>query len=275
MSEDRLFSANQKRGLSPAISDFRDGLVKHEIWRIFAWDEIQQRYRRSYLGLSWIVISYAAFVFGIFIFFGSFSLKVSNDFLHYVAIGYSAFTFVSGNLVDGCDVFRSSATWIKSTPLPYSIYVYKGVARSTFPFCVQILVAFMIMYASGWRPNFLLLYALPALFFFIINAIWIQNLCGLLSAKWPDIGHLVVSIQRLLFLSTPIMWVLEERGGLTQKLAKFNPLTHFVEIFRAPVLGTHADLSSWVVVCTITMFGVFTSLLASAKLRHQLPFWIS
>lgn len=57
------------REIAGFFSDLVDGLRMSDLWRTFAWDEIQQRYRRSLLGVAWIVIAYAMFVGGVSIFF--------------------------------------------------------------------------------------------------------------------------------------------------------------------------------------------------------------
>ncbi|MFN7056967.1 MAG: hypothetical protein ACK4SV_15525, partial [Hyphomonas sp.] len=68
------------------LKDLYSGLKRTELWRAFAFDEIQQRYRRSRLGLAWVVVSYLIFVCAIAIFFGGFSSKQEMDFLAHVAV---------------------------------------------------------------------------------------------------------------------------------------------------------------------------------------------
>ncbi|GGB70977.1 hypothetical protein GCM10007417_08440 [Glycocaulis alkaliphilus] len=109
---------------------------------------------------------------------------------------------------------------------------------------------------------------------FIFNAISIQYFLGLLSARMPDISHLVTSFSRLLIFVTPIIWVREGLTGSRAFIADFNPLTHYIEIFRAPLLGQEPRLTSWVVVLVLTAVSWILAVIASVLMRRKLPFWI-
>lgn len=262
------------RNGSGFISDLVAGLLMWDLWRTFAWDEIQQRYRRSMLGVLWILVSYMIFVGGISIFFSAFSSAGAMEFVVYVALGFAAFTFLSGNVVDGCHVFISSRTWINSVSLPYSIHVYRSLFRSIFTFSLQLTVALAVMIYAGWRPSALTFMALPALLLYLINAVAIQYFFGLISARYRDVVHLVGSITRILIFVTPILWVREELTGIRAHIADINPLTHFVEIFRAPLMGVEPRLSSWVIALCLTATAWLLTFMAAYRVRNRLAFWV-
>jgi ABC-type polysaccharide/polyol phosphate export permease len=267
---------DQSRRFDPGavLRDLADGLARHEVWRAFAWDETQQRYRRSVLGIGWIVLSYMFFVFAIALFFHGFSGMESRQFIIYVAIGYAAFMFLLGNIVDGCAVFRSSATWIHSSPLPYSIYVYKSIARSLFPFALSLAVALAGMLALGWRPHLTAMFALPALGLFLLNAVWMQWLFGMTAARFPDISHLIGAVTRILIFATPVLWVYDATTGAARVGADINPLTHLLEIFRAPLLSGEVPLESWRISIAFTTVGWAAMLLVGGFARRRIPFWV-
>ncbi|WP_203293876.1 ABC transporter permease [Maricaulis parjimensis] len=270
----KVYSAQTKGGIASAVEDLWEGLKRGSIWRAFAWDEIQHRYRRSTLGLAWIVISYVIFVLAITLFFSGFSSMQSGGFVAYVAVGYAVFGFLIGNVTDGCVVFSGASTWIKSSSLPYSIYIYKSIARSFFPFIIQIATALVIMAFFGWRPHWSGLLAVPALAVFLLNAIWIQLFFGLIAARWRDVAHLVGALTRVLFFTTPILWVFEERTGIVRQVASINPLTHFLRIFRAPVLGDVVPLESWYHVASWTVGGWVVAIFLASIMRRRLPLWV-
>lgn len=269
-----IFSARSQAGPFAILRDLREGLRHGPIWRVFAWDEIQNRYRRSALGLAWIGISYAFFIVVIVLFFRGFASRGADYYIHHVAVGYAAFTFLMSNVTDGCHVFKGSATWIKSASLPYSVYVFKGLARAFFPFVIHFAVALVIMVAYGWRPGWSALLAAPALVAYLVNAVWVQYLLGMVAARWQDVAHLIATITRLLFFATPIIWVYSETGGMRRTLADINPLTHFVEIFRAPLIGEPLIDISWPVVLACTAGGWIITIAAGGYMRRRLPFWV-
>lgn len=269
-----VYSASASNGIGAVIKDIVDGWRMGPVWRAFAWDEIQNRYRRSVLGLAWIAISFAFFVAAISIFFGGFANLEQTRFTFYVATGIAAFQFLIGAVSDGCVVFRTSAQWIKSAPMPYSIYVYKSVARGILPFLIQMSVALVYMLVMGWRPTISVFLVFPAFAIFLVNAVAIHWLFGLVAARWRDIEHLVGSITRVLFFLTPIMWVYGERAGLVRVISNVNPFTYYVDIFRAPILGDSFIPNAWWFVIAWTLVGVIMALLAASQMRRRLPFWM-
>lgn len=276
MSETRIISATQFDHPLVFVRDVYEGLKRHYVWRAFAWEETKSRYHRSVLGLFWIIATYAIFVAGISIFFGGFSSKPKPEFTIYVALGYATFQFLVASIADGSAVFTSSSGWIKSTNLPYSIYVFKSLFRSLVPFGMQLSVALMLMIAFGTigKLGWHTLMALPALAIFILCAVPLQYSLGLIAARYNDVKHTIGAITRLLIFVTPILWVREEAKGMRGLLADLNPMTHFLEIFRNPLMGWDVRPISWIVVLGVTLgLWVFAAII-STLMRQRLPFWI-
>jgi ABC-type polysaccharide/polyol phosphate export permease len=269
-------SIGGKSGLLIGLRDLIRGLRKRRLWWAFAMDEVQQRYRRSRLGLAWIVISYLLFVASIAIFFGGFSEKGPSDFVAHVAVNYALFSFLVANITDGCAVFRTSKTWVSSMPLPHSIHVLKSVARSVFVFAITMIVAVVVLLATGHLRTAVSWLALPAFLVLLVNAIFVQTYLGYLTARFRDVEHLVQSVTRILFFTTPILWVRSEvpAGSLRRVIADVNPLTHAVEIVSAPLLGHIPDVMSWKVIGVLTIVNFILMLTASYVSHRRLPYWL-
>lgn len=276
MSETKVISAAQFVHPLVFLRDVYEGLQRHHVWRAFAWDETKLRYHRSVIGVFWIIASYALFVGGISIFFGGFAAMSMQEFTIYVGLGYSTFQFLMANIADGSAVFSSARAWIKSTNLPYSIYVFKSLFRSLLPFVMQLTVAFVLMFYFGTFGNVTwhALMALPALGMFLLCAVPLQYALGLIAARYSDVKHSINAITRLMIFITPILWVREEAGGVRAILADLNPMTHFLEIFRNPLMGLDVRPLSWMVVIGITIAMWLFAGLVSTLMRQRLPFWI-
>lgn len=269
-----VYSANSGLGLTAVLKDLFEGLHHSAIWRAFAWNEINQRYRRSVLGLLWIVITYFFFVGTISVFFGGFTSRDPSSFVSYVALGYAAFMFMLGSITEGCVVFKTAANWIKSTSLPYSVHIYRSITRLLFVFVVQVTSGFVAIFFLGWRPGWGALEALPALLLILLNSVWIHLFFGLIASRWRDVTHLIGATSRLMYFTTPILWVYTERTGLRKQLASFNPMTHFLEIFRAPLLGEPTSPESWTIAFIWTIAGIVVTLAVASLMQRRLPFWV-
>lgn len=265
-----------RSNLLVGLTDLLRGLSKTRLWIAFAADEVQQRYRRTRLGLAWIVVSYLLFVAAIAIFFGGFSTKNAREFTAYVAVNYALFSFVVANLTDGCAVFRVSKTWIASMSLPHSIHVLKSVARSLFVFAISTIVAFLVVLGTGHlvTPNSWM--ALPAFLVLLVNAVFVQTWLGYITARFRDLEHLMQSLTRILFFTTPILWVRSEQpeDSLRRMIADFNPLTHALEIVSAPLFGQAADPLSWRVMGILTCVNFLVMMVVSYLSHRRLPYWL-
>ena len=254
--------------------DIYAGFKMHEVWLSFAWDETLSRYHRSILGIMWIILGYAVFVAGIALFFGSFAKMGIGTFTVYVGLGYAIYLFLIANIIDGCVVFSGAQSWIKSTTLPYSIYVYKSIFRALFPFALQLLMILAVILYLGatWNPSVFLV--APALIIYIIGGVGLQYLLGLLAARFRDLSHLTTTISRILVFITPILWVREEREGIVRFIADINPLTHLIEILRAPLMGAPIHAISWYVSIALAACIWLTALLVAKRVKRRLPFWV-
>ncbi len=274
MSETRTTPNWSARETYLFFNDVLTGFKQWEVWQSFAWDETLSRYHRSMFGIAWILLGFAFFVAGVSFFFGSFARMGTGPFTVYVALGYATFQFLIANVVDGCAVFTGSSSWIKSSTLPYSIYVYKSLFRSLFPFLMQLIIAAVGIAYWGLPISWSALFVVPALFLFLINGVAIQYLFGLLAARFRDISHLVNTVSRILIFTTPILWVREEREGVIRLAADLNPMTHYIEIFRSPLMGTPGRALSWYVVLGCTVLVWTLAIFAASRMRKRLPFWI-
>ena len=100
---------------------------------------------------------------------------------------------------------------------------------------------------------------IPALALIMLNCVWVSFCFGILSTRYRDIGPLLGSLVQLLFFMTPIIWnaeTLRQQGaGRWSKIIEINPLLHYLDILRAPLLGAHQEPRHWVVVITLTVLG--------------------
>jgi len=89
---------------------------------------------------------------------------------------------------------------------------------------------------------------------------------------------LLSSVVQLLFFMTPIIWnddTLRQQGaGRWANIVELNPLLHYLDIVRAPLLGAHQELRHWVVVVALTAIGWFLAAFAMRQYRARVPYWV-
>lgn len=262
-------------GLQPgrAVADIFQGLAMWRIWITLSWQEFVSTYRRSLLGILWIIFSFAGFVAVKLIVFSS--LLDTDDSKYYNAhliVGYFIWLFISQSINAAPDTFVSAQGWIRSEPLPYSLYIYKAINREIYNFALTSVVVIAALVYIGRPVSLNALYSIPAILFLMLNAFSIKLLMGVISARFRDFSHLVKAVMVSMLFLTPVFWMPSQMPGLVKYLW-WNPLYHYLAIFREPILDGTLPVTSWIFVGVV--YGIITllALVLFARFRQRIIFW--
>ena len=206
-----------------------------------------------------------------------FNLDIA-EFLPYVALGFIIWNLIQGSIIEGADVFMSNEGLIKQLPTPLSVHVYRLVWRQMILFAHNIVIYIGIFIVFPQHLSWTALAAIPALALIAINAVWISLVFGILSTRYRDIAPLLGSLVQLLFFMTPIIWTEKSLAGTGNedraRIAEINPLYHFLDIVRTPLLGGDQQLYHWVIVLIITVLGWGLALVTMRNYRSRVAYWV-
>ena len=199
-----------------------------------------------------------------------------SQFAAHVALGVLAFRTLMSAIVTSSGVFNASQSFIMDGHTRLTDYVLQSVARSAFDFLtgLPVLVVALAMYGTVSLVGLLL--AVPLLFLIYLNVFWIGVAFALIGARFPDFGQVLSNISTFLFLLTPIIWYVDSvpPGSLRARFMVLNPLFHFVELFRMPVLDGTVPLQSLWVVLAMTGAGLGLATLLYRRYARFVPLWI-
>lgn len=263
----------EKSSWNVIFSDIVAGLKHWRIWTALSWQEFRSTYRRSILGIMWVLASFAGFVFVKLIVFSS--LLETSDGVYYnafVTIGIYLWMYLVAVVNGAPSTFTSSEGWIRSEPLPYSLYVFKSIMRELYNFGLTFLVVIIAFIYIGFSVGPMSFAAIFAVIFYILNAIWIKFLLGTIGARFRDIGHFVNAITLPMMFLTPIFWMPEQMPDL-MKVLWWNPFYHYLEIFRAPIVDGIIPVTSWIFVGVIFAVGWMITLGIFSRFKHRIVFW--
>jgi ABC-2 type transport system permease protein len=288
------------RSFGRAWDDIRDGFRQRELWGHLGWQDIKQRYRRSIIGPLWITLSMAVTAAGLGLLYSVLFDAEIPTFLPYITVGFIVWNFILGCLTEGTDTFINNSGLIKHLPAPITVYALRTVWRLTLMFAHNLLVYFVVV-AIFWsnlttagytlvkdgtvhQPgiDWTIVYAVPAFILIAINGAWVSLLFGIISTRYRDIPPVIVSLSQLLFFMTPIVWTIDTlhkispNGDASWKMlvAELNPLYHYIEILRAPLIGNTQSWHHWVVVGVFTVVGWGLALVAMRNYRARVSYWV-
>ncbi|GAA5169548.1 ABC transporter permease [Pseudonocardia eucalypti] len=269
------------RSLRRAVGDLRQGWRQRSLWGYLGWQDIKQRYRRSVIGPLWISISMGVIAAGLGILYSALFNMPYQTFLPYVATGLLIWNFVSGCILEGAEVFIANEGLIKFLPAPLSLHVYRLVWRQALFFLHNLVIWLALIILFPQPISITLLLAIPAFAILLLNGVWITIFAGIIATRFRDIPPIIASVTQLLFYLTPIVWDYDQllkhsNPNIAERarLAELNPIMHFVEILRQPLLGREIIWHHWYVAGAITVLGWTGALLVMRNYRARVSYWV-
>ncbi|WP_338837751.1 ABC transporter permease [Gordonia polyisoprenivorans] len=268
------------RSMRRAFDDLSAGLNARELWLHLGWQDIKQRYRRSLLGPLWITIATGVTAVAMGLLYGELFHMDIKSFLPYVTLGFIFWNFIQNSILEGAEVFSKNEGLIKQLPSPVSVHVYRMVWRQLIIFAHNIVIYIAILIIFPQPLNWTALLVIPAIALFVINGVWVSIVFGILSTRFRDIGQLLTTAVQLVFFMTPIIWTTENLGKQTGekserlKLVELNPMYHYLDIARGPLLGESVAFYHWAIVIGCTIVGWLMALAVMRNYRARVAYWV-
>lgn len=259
-----------------AWKDLREGTAKWRIWLMLAWQDIKLRYRRSVLGPFWITLSMAITVYSMGYLYSHLFHTDILTYFPFVVGGMLAWSLISTTTIDLVEIFTQSERMIKQIKLPYSLYVYRTVTRNMLIFLhnILVIVPIYIFFHQTVKINFNTLLFIPDLFFIYINAFSYGMILAMLGGRYRDIGQMVKSLIQVIFFLTPVMWSPSLLPANKVFIIVLNPFYSFVELLRAPLLGTTPTAVNYIMVFSVTVIGAGIAFKMFCRYRARIVYWL-
>ncbi len=257
-----------------SIRNVLAGLGRVSLWSRLALTDIEELYKRSVLGMAWVALAFALFIFVKILIFGSITIIDERYFSIWLSIGFWVWTLFQSIVVEGSRTFLSARGWILGTKLPLSIYAIQVLTRALIRFSFSLPVVVSLFLFFKWIPTIEWLWSLGGIIAIVINGLWITLFLATLCSRYNDLIHLTQSVMRVMFFVTPILYVPEQMGDRAHLLI-FNPFTHYIAIVRDPIMGLGIPILSWQVVIAMTVIGWSLTLLTYQLMGRNIALYVS
>lgn len=264
---------SQPSNLALALKDVREAFALVHVWPMLAWQEIRQRYRRSTLGPFWLTISTALMIVGMGPLYGRLFGQDIGPYMATLAVSYVAWLFLSNLINESGATFISAESYIKQIKLPLTLHVLRMVWRNVIVLAHYAPIAVIVLVV--YPPESLAYVALApfSVLLVAVNGVWLGIFLGMLCARFRDIPPIIASLVQVMFFLTPVLWR-EEMLGRHSWVADINPLFHFLEVVRAPLLGRLPSLQNLVAVLCVTVIGWAATLALFSRFRGRVAYWL-
>lgn len=269
-----LMSSLPPSAYARALSDIGRAVSNVHLWSMLGWLEIKQRYRRSVIGPFWLTLSTGALLGGMGPLYGRLFGANIAEYFAFLSIGYVVWLLLSGLINDSCQAFIASEGLIKQTSLPLTVHVLRVVWKNVLIFGHNAVIIVIVLLVYGIPVAWGAVLSVLGLAAIIVNALWFGVLLALLSARFRDIPPIIGNVLQVLFFLTPVLWKPKMLGDHYTALLGLNPLYHFIEVVRAPLLGQGMPEGAWQVVGLTTVVGFAIMLAFFARFRARIAYWV-
>lgn len=259
--------------LMAALKDVADGVRLAPLWWRLGLDQTASRFQRSVLGPFWmacnlLVIAFAlAFVVSLLM-----GVDMSKSYPQVVA-GLLAWSLVGTTIAEAQAIFLYNAGLMQSQRLPLTFYVFLHAQKAATNFLFQLIAfwAVMLVMRKFVMPHWTLI---PAVALMLLVVCFQGFIIAIPSTRFRDVAYMMSYVVQLLFYVTPVFWTVDHLSARARRTVELNPLTHQVDLLRAPLLGHAPTASDWVWVLGTSGVLALIALFLLAVFRKRVVFWL-
>lgn len=258
-----------------AWEDIFKGTKNYPLWSSMAIKEIKRRYRRTLLGPFWTTLSLSLYITATGILF-SFLWKTDlKNFLPYFSSGYICWVLFSTIITESCYAFIAADNLLKQINIPYSTFAWLVVFRNILILGHHIIFYTLIIIIMKVPINLNIILFIPGIILIAIAGFAIALIMGLTCARYRDILPVINIFLQISMFITPILWNPSQMTGIRSMIfVNLNPLHHYINIVRAPLLGDSPNLINWIITLIITFILTTIAFWIFANHKRKLIFWI-
>ena len=253
--------------------EIKIALLGHEQWLFMAIQDIKLRYRRSMIGPWWVTISTGVMVMMLGLLWSHIFGSDIENYLPFFAVGFVIWAWMSGQILDAAGGLFQFQGVIKQMRLPLPIFTLRLNIRQLIILAHNMVIIAAVLLFIGKGLSWMNLIAIPSLILIQLNLTLLSILVSIFCTRYQDMTQVVNVGTQIIFFFTPILWQVETLKNRTY-LAEMNPVFHWIEIIRAPLLGHFPSLSNYL----WSLFSlVVLSLLAAyflGRYRSRIAYWL-
>lgn len=239
------------------------------------WQDIRQAYRRSAIGPFWLTMGMAVQIVAIGLVFGLIFGTPLEEFLPYLAVSLILWSFVSGSILDGSMGFITGEAILRQLPIPVYVHIIRSIWKNVLMLAHNAVLLPILFLVFLKLPNWNLVLLVPG---FLVTAAFLfasSYVLALVTARYRDMQQIIASVMTVMFYVTPVIWQPSLiPSGTAHLLLGLNPLYHFLQIIRLPILGQAPTFDNWSLSLAMTLVAGLVAFLASKKYKNRLAYWV-
>jgi ABC-type polysaccharide/polyol phosphate export permease len=237
-----------------ALEELRELLRSGPLLRALVERNIKIRYKRSVFGLLWTIANPMPMLLVVSLVLTRLLSKYTPSYPLFACAGLLLWTFfaqtttlVTFEIAAGIDLWRR-------TRIPKTALALATLATSLFNLLTTLVVLIVIMLIIGRPLGAPLLSLIPTLLLTSLFTFGASLLLGTIAISFPDISDLYTMLLPALMFTSTVIYPVAIVPDPIRWLVALNPVTAFIESFRAPLYANAwPSMSSYLVMASLSL----------------------
>ncbi len=246
-----------------------------DLYYFLSKQDLQSRFRRSYLGVGWLVVQQLMFSLVASVVWSRMFGVDSSTFIPFLVVGIAIWGFIVASMVESCSIFIQARGYLKQFPLPQSVFIFRSLLTNAYYLMIGLVTALVVFIAFNKFSFLGVLYSIPGLLILLIYFYAASGAMAYLGLRYRDLQHALTGLFSLLFIVTPVILPPEM---LIQKgigvVVYMNPFASLIEVVRYPIINAgFAGLAQYAIAVGFTSFMLIFQMILAKRWGRLVPFW--
>ena len=260
---------------STPIAHLLEVVRYRDLLRLLVVRSIKTRYKRSVLGVAWILLNPLVNMLVMSIAFSALFRSAIPSYPVYILVGLVAWNFFGQTTAYAAGTLRWGGGLLKRIYIPPMIFAVACVGNGLINLALSLLPLLLIVLALG-HPVYATWFYLP------FSVILVAGFClgvSLLVSTWSVFFSDFLDMYQLFlqawFFLTPIIYPREIVPERFAWILAVNPMSSFVDLFRMPVyFGRIPDVATVAVAAAWSVTALLLGSWVFARRAHELAYTI-
>jgi ABC-type polysaccharide/polyol phosphate export permease len=249
---------------------------QRQIWHYLSQQDIKSRFRRSRIGIFWLVLHHLAFSLGGGLLWATVFGLNPSEFIPFLTVGFAVWGFIAATLTEGCGTFLIAHGYLKQLPLNQNIFIFRGSYTQLYYLFLAMMIAMVLTIVFGTFTIWGAVCIIPGGILLIVYGYAVIGLMSYLGIRYRDMAHAINGVLPLMFVLTPVIYppeILIQKGlGFA---VYFNPLASIIDIVRTPLVhGEFADFYAYCVVAFLTLCAFLARIGFESRWKNKIAYWV-
>lgn len=228
-------------------------------WSHLAKNDLKFKFRRSKLGMLWIIAQPFFLTIIMAIVFSTVFKQDLGEYALYILSGMVVWDMLNSAVVAYCNSIVWSEQYIRQFNHPITIYTLRYSVLNIATFVIEINA--LVLWVLFMKPINLILafFTVPLTVIVYFPMIWaITTISSYANTKYRDFPQVMALIMQALWYISPVFFKQEQfaNNKILTKFFDINPITHILNMVRNPfVYGKMPELKDYVFCLATT--GIF------------------